>query len=358
VSPKTVVLGLTLVALTLAGPFAGMAMADHTHSNHELHCGHCHVMHATRNDGLTKYNSGAGYDHLLLAGSITETCLTCHNGSTYTDVVGAGLSTEMIPASGGQNSEFTTDPYGASGGFFCADYKTASSKFGHDLFASGPVTAIQGSWVSDGSGMTCGDCHEVHGNHNYRNLKLQPGNGGSNINITYNETGADVQIDPAKTGRNARRTDAIAFNAGNDLSNWCLDCHSDIDSSSTTKHPVNRSLSDAAGNGTVDAANWAKGVSGGGWGFGNTVDDAYGATEYGVPRVRFAQSGDTFSACTTVHADNDVMCLTCHKAHGSKYDSAQCWPYQRYSAVTPNPAYSPIDRAAACQQCHNRGVHD
>jgi hypothetical protein len=322
-------------------------------------------MHGTRDDGTTLFNGGAGYDHLLVGGSINATCLYCHDGKSYPDVVGSGVTTDMIPAlggggvAGGQNSNYTTDPYGASAGGFLADYGTARSKFGHDLYSTASLVAIQGTWPSAATGMTCGDCHEVHGNKNYRNLKLRPGGTyghGADINITENVAGADVQLDSTKTGTNQKRTDAVAFNAGNDVSNWCLDCHKDVDSSIVTKHPVDRSLAEATPTTDVDSANWLKGTSGGGWGFGATIDDAYGATEYGIPRVRFAQSGDSFSACTTVDDDNEVTCLTCHKAHGSKYDSLLCWPYSRYSSA-PTP-YSPIDRSAGCQQCHNRGIHD
>jgi hypothetical protein len=58
-----------------------------------------------------------------------------------------------------------------------------------------------------------------------------------------------------------------------------------------------------------------------------------------------------------VDEDNQVMCLTCHKAHGSKYDNMLVWPYARYSGTGVPTSYRPIDSNTACQQCHNRGVH-
>ncbi|MBM3472876.1 MAG: hypothetical protein FJX75_06380 [Armatimonadetes bacterium] len=357
-SPRSLMVSLMLVAAALVGPFAGTALAAHAHSGTSLGCSSCHVMHGQRNDGAEKFNNGDGYEHLLVAGSINETCLYCHNGkSSYPDVVASGASTDMIPVaadkntSGGQSTEYLGDPYGASAGCFLSDWTaTTNSKFEHDLALAAAAQAPQNGWTSPATGMTCGSCHEVHGNLNWRNLKLRP-NGTTDINITENEAGADVQMDTAKSGKSQKRTDAIAFNEGNDLSNWCIDCHRNLNSSITTKHPVDRSLAEAAA-ANVDRANW---TATSGWGFGTTIDPESTGTEYGIPRVRFAQTGNSFSACTTVAEANEVMCLTCHKAHGSRYDSLLVWPYVRYSSASP--PYSSIDRNAACQQCHNRGVH-
>jgi hypothetical protein len=320
-------------------------------------------MHATRNDGVPVDSANPGGNpHLLLRGTINETCLSCHDGTTLPDVVAGGASTDITPASTGLLADYVGDPYLNSGGYFLSDWATtgvaAGSKFGHDLKRNAPVTAIQGTWVSEGNGMLCTECHETHGSENYRNLKLQPGGGGTDIDLTVGTASDDdVRVNPTlnapPTGTGYKRlrfrTDNIAFNAPNEVSTWCLDCHTNIDSSTTTKHPVDRSLDDA-NPGNVDVDNWLAGLSGGGTGFGTTVE-ATQTGEYGVPRVRFGQNGADFAACSTAAGSNEVNCLTCHKAHGSSFDSGLCWPYLRYSTL----GYYPIDTGSACQQCHDRG---
>lgn len=364
-SPKLLIAVTAFVALVVAGPLAGTAVAENAHAGHDLHCTNCHVMHATRNDGVPVDPANPnGNAHLLLRGTINETCLSCHDGGSLPDVVASGKSTDTTPASTGLNADYTGDPYLNSGGYFLSDWATdgvaAGSKFGHDLKRNAPVTAIQGTWTSEGNGMLCTECHETHGNENYRNLKLQPGGGGTDIDVTVGTlAGDDVRVnptlnapppsDPPVTYKRLRfRTDNVAFNAPNDVSDWCLDCHTNIDSH-TTKHPVNRSLDDADAD-NVDKVNWLAGLSGGGTGFGTTVEATSGG-EYGVPRVRFGQGGADFTACSTAATTNEVNCLTCHKAHGSSFDSGLCWPYLRYSSLN----YYPIDAGAACQQCHDRG---
>jgi predicted CXXCH cytochrome family protein len=48
-----------------------------------------------------------------------------------------------------------------------------------------------------------------------------------------------------------------------------------------------------------------------------------------------------FATATTVAANNEVFCLSCHKAHGSDQPFSTVWNYG-----SANPA--------GCQQCHNR----
>jgi hypothetical protein len=200
--------------------------------------------------------------------------------------------------------------------------------------------------------MTCGDCHEVHGNSNWRNLKAKPGTAGTAINVVAatGDPTADVLMEgdlETEGSPNHYQTDRVRFNADNHIAAWCEGCHTSIETG--TKHRQNRSFADAAP-ANVDYANWRDG----GTGFGTAVDDGNGTGTYGVPRLRFAQSGGSWGECGTVADTNQVFCLTCHKAHGTKYDSALVWPASRIGSG--GTAYSAVDRGAACQQCHNRGV--
>ena len=71
---------------------------------------------------------------------------------------------------------------------------------------------------------------------------------------------------------------------------------------------------------------------------------------FSIDRLPFIVSGpfsgdasNNYSAATAVASNNEVFCLTCHKAHGSEYNSSMRWPYQEDGSNL------------GCQQCHNKG---
>jgi predicted CXXCH cytochrome family protein len=65
---------------------------------------------------------------------------------------------------------------------------------------------------------------------------------------------------------------------------------------------------------------------------------------FGTPRLPFIVNGaNTFDAAGIVAPDNEVFCLTCHKAHGSTYPFALRWNYGTPGSPTASDG---------CQQCH------
>jgi hypothetical protein len=355
-----------VLSATLLLTVAGLSFAGEFHIDKELNCSQCHVMHASdqhATGGAKSYNGGAGYDSLLKYGTITETCLGCHGGTSSTPgVMASGSST--APTNTGLNTlYYTEDPqYLNSSGFFqVTDWKTAANAQAHDLYTTGtPVTAVQGTWTTASiaghvPGMTCGDCHAVHGSPNWRNLRTDVG-GTTGKTVSYAESGtADVQQHAdleTDTSPRHYETKNAAFAANNGIVDWCVACHTNITTGS--KHPQNAAVSSGDSDGTTDSADWTTGT---GIGFGNTVDDAATGGDVGIPRVRFAQAGSSYVACSTPGPDNQAFCLTCHKGHGSKYSAALIWPMGSFKDSLGN-RYTPVDRSAGCRQCHPQGQVD
>lgn len=336
VTNRLVVFALSgLVAMLLM--VGGVAVAGDYHTGSGLHCTDCHIMHASK-DGTT-YNSGTGYGNLLKAASANVLCMQCHDGTDTTapDIAATGTAASPNDTLGISY----TSKYKNSAGYFQSDWSSAQSNVAHDLYATGALTAVQGTWTSGTSGITCADCHDPHGTANYRNLLLQPGTAGVDINV---RSGTEVFLReaitvPATASATATHydTSAVGFDDVNNVVSWCLGCHTNITTGASDtppkKHPQDVPVSGA------DGAHWTGGT---GAGFGTDVGDGTS----GIPRVRFAANGTDYTTTTTVATTNQVFCLTCHKAHGSKYDSTVVWPYYEGGA----------DQTSACDQCHNKGA--
>jgi len=103
------------------------------------------------------------------------------------------------------------------------------------------------------------------------------------------------------------------------------------------KHPVTETewgatvrVRDGDARHTTDSAHWVDGTGAG----------------FDVPRSRFLNNPATsYSAATSVSADNTVFCLSCHKVHGSENPDGLLWPEQG-GTVGPN----------GCDQCHNKSA--
>lgn len=346
------IIALAALALTTC------AVAGDYHKGANLLCSDCHIMHASK-DG-TDYGTGgptnpAGFGRLLKGGSVNALCLTCHDGDVEApDVVGSGTA----GSPGDTLAQSYTSPFKNSAGYFQKDYLTVASGVGHNLGGAN-VTAVQGGWAP-GRAMECTDCHDAHGTTNYRNLMSLVGDDVTNRPVLGGTSGTqDVYLREAITIPTTQAlttihydTTAVAFNttntngvANNPIANWCVGCHTNIASNSSTspmqKHPQNHAI----GSGSSDGANW---LAGNGAGFGAAVDT--GSTgDRGVPRVRFAQNGTTYATTSAVSATtNREFCLSCHKAHGSQFDSAVLWNHYGTDDA--------VDRTAGCNQCHAKGT--
>lgn len=342
-------LRLSIAATILALALASSVYAGDFHGGAQLVCSDCHVMHGSHNG--TTYNGGAGFGTLLKFGSTAGLCLSCHDGTDVTAPPVVATGTSATPTKTLKGPVAYASKFGNSAGFYQSDCTSATaagnSPYAHNL-GGGDVVAIQGTWSTaanghaPGVGMACTDCHDPHSSgNNWRNLVSNPG--GVSAPITQ---GSDVYLREAITtvGRSSATTathydtDAVAFNDPTKIVNWCVGCHTNITSNSN-KHLQNVSVSAL---GAACGTHWTTGT-----GVGFDLAGDIGDTTAGIPRVRFAQAGASYADCSAVATSNKVFCLTCHKAHGSMYDSALLWPYATSSSA---------DVTAGCNQCHNKGT--
>jgi len=294
-------------------------------------CGDCHTLHYSEIGAQpAKTEAGGPFAQLLIRATTTKLCLFCHDGSDpkAPDVLGP---VTMYGGSGDEHS---------GAGFFGNSGGTANDN-GHDLGlnkSSVPFSSLTNVTLS------CASCHDPHGTPNHRNVVTAPA-GGAGVGVVM---GTDVFREIAPGDPPSAGASITAYKESNegyraDSSRWCTECHDDLKPHlAGTARTENHHLADVAINGATyptDPAHWTGGT---GSGFGSATGDGV----EGVPRIRFQAPGAVDFASSKLPAPgNQVMCGSCHLAHGGKHKKGLVWPYA--------DSGSPVDKDSGCQQCHN-----
>lgn len=278
----------SLLAAVLCVPL----YAGEWHYGTSLICSDCHTQHNSANgEPMRTDNNPVPAPLLLRRGTPLELCLSCHDGSNPAapDVV-APVSYLPEPAGGAfpDAGGFPIDP---------------SASYAHHLNTPSPVVPPGGTQPMV---LVCTTCHDPHGNTNYRNLKTDP--------LKTNQAPATVIASQGVTANGSNPSQVyvstnITYKSG--MSAWCGKCHGSADPG--IDHPADRPL----------------------WGAVLANYSAWTATT--LPRVPVHSPTDN----TVPSQDDQVMCLSCHKAHGSTNPSATIHADGNTLAST-------------CQECHNQ----
>ncbi|HEY6097823.1 MAG TPA: cytochrome c3 family protein [Anaeromyxobacter sp.] len=307
------------------------------HTGATLICSDCHVMHASEQhalDGTMTRDvwplpwAGAPNRTLLRRPSPNELCVACHDGIPgVPDVIGADVN-QLPERSAGELAGLGVP-----------------NPRGHTL-AAGDPDGLCNRCHAGGSMATatvaCIDCHGPHGNGFFRNLQWASAPGQEPEIRAFTRPGAQGLLRYAAD--NVRYpAPSSSGSAWREVTNVCIDCHHafmDDAGAAFTKpggmahwgrHPgtnsewgARRPIDAPGANTTPD--NWVSGTVG-----------------FGVPRLKFVVEGAAdFDAAGLVATNNQVFCLTCHRAHGSSNPFALRWDY---GSTSPT-------RSAGCLQCH------
>lgn len=292
-------------------------------------CNDCHTLHYSEGGQRpAEVEPGGPFEEILIRATTNKLCLFCHDGSdpNAPDVV------DFVTMYNGSGDEHS------GAGLFANSGGIVNPK-GHDLGVN--TITVPFSSLTNVT-LTCASCHDPHGTANYRNVLTAPV-GGVGVPV---EMAKDVfrdvpPSDPPSAGASihAYKESNEGYKAG--TSRWCAECHDQLkpavnNPQNRVHHLANVPLNSGV---TTDPVNWVGGI---GSGFGTVTGDAI----EGVPRLRFQVSGATdFTSSKLVDSSNEVMCGSCHLAHGGKYIKGLVWPY--LEPVTP------VDANSGCQQCHN-----
>ena len=345
--------GLLLAAAVMVAaitPAVGQAAAPSIplpyHNGGTLLCYDCHAMHYSQQhdvsgaagEGIPSLGGGPT-GKLLRRATSTQLCLACHDGQVGIPDVMKGDTNGL-----GDNR---------AAGFFSEDPGTSTYR-GHNLATTDSISPCDRCHNMHGGGppatgaLRCIECHNPHGNGAYRNIQRRahssPPNQPKAIALSdatglnkYDQRNIGYSAPPG--GDNTWR-EVTYLCSGNALGG----CHggfastaSGLNTGNTSpfhRHPGTNSQEsvyfplDRTGAHT-DPAHWVTGTGNG----------------FSIARVSFVVRGATnYSQAIVVAENNEVFCLSCHKAHGSGNAFSLRWDY----------GGPPGTSQAGCNQCHNK----
>ncbi|MFP3983346.1 MAG: hypothetical protein ACLFV2_06615 [Desulfurivibrionaceae bacterium] len=326
-----VVAGAGILTLGLTGS----ALAFH--GGGVAHCDGCHSMHNSASNAA----NDAGSDFLMKGSDPSSTCLNCHEGS-------GGYH---IASSDGSNVNQGGDFYWMKTSYqYDTGHSTpwsTESRHGHNVVASDfGFTADANNTEAPGgtfpaSTLGCDSCHDPHGQ---VDGGTEAGTEPISVSGSYGENATEGTIagNFRLLGDSSYITtlQSYSFNAdapvavsandwgssygyetdyGDGMSAWCGNCHGDyLGGTGTEKHPSGTML-----NSTYRDRYNSYVASGD---YTGSVEDGYDSL---VPIERGTEDKSSLNATSTTGAESgaQVMCGTCHRAHGSAFDYAGRWDF-------------------------------
>ncbi len=349
----SIVLAAALVTFGTGGP------AFAFHSGGVAECMGCHALHNAKSASS-----------LLVGTDVSSTCLTCHHsaiaGNEYVSTDESAMPAGTPPGNrtpggdfGWLKKTYTWNPGDGA--------KTeAGDRHGHNIvsidfsYAADTTNLIAPGGTMDATQLSCNSCHDQHGklrrlsggtfatsgapiigsgSYNtspdpvagqavgaYRLLRggttaaSEAGSGG----VTFAAGVVFNAVAPSTFNRSEAVTPTrVAYGAGN--STWCAACHPDMHSATSSKmtHPVNQGLGP-----TVTANYNAYKGSGDATGtqassYDSIVPFQTGNTsDYAVLKPLAVNDG---SVSTGPETSDRVMCLSCHRAHATGWESLLRW---------------------------------
>lgn len=320
ISKRTLVVAAAVVGAAWLMPASAMAAVSGA-------CANCHTMHNSQHGEAINADLATVNDKLLKGAG----CAGCHTGGSNDATTGVlDTADPMKPPQVSDSTNFL------AGGYFAgatdtehhnvADLYALDSNFTDDINAPGGTFTLD-----DGNGdpaLTCDTCHGASGHHS---------GGGEYRLLSYGST--DVVLDGADSGNFGVLDKAVSGYESTSMNAFCAECHGGFhgtdqyDAAAGTpwlRHPTDWSLTEAdAGSTSTDyTANYGDGT------------DVVGA---GTLAAAIPLGDDGTNA-------DDLMCISCHRPHGSANDDMLRFAYNNGDAG--DNVAGDATESFGCETCH------
>lgn len=383
--------GAVFILMLVAAPLAAAA-SEVFHSGGVAECEGCHTMHNSLNS-QTMNGTTTANPYLLMGADPSSTCLICHHTTSITPNAYKVSSPANALTSGGKPAPSQLGPAGDFGwsarhSIVAKDYNyTQDTKLAY---------APGGTYPRDK--LSCISCHDPHGR--YRHLagsneqvstgapiresgsygaepdgasavgayRLLAGAGYQPASLTGNYAFASkgpMAVSPLEYNRSEAESDTrVAYGAG--MSEWCSNCHASMHNDESVapgsfRHPAGNNAKLSA----TLIANYKR------YDFRTGSVNADGATAYSslVPyemgsEVRSDLRAATLSTAGPSTGQENVSCLSCHRAHASGFPALGRWNFGTDMVWDGYPApqafygrpqsYFAIAQRSLCNKCHVR----
>jgi cytochrome c553 len=357
------------------------ATASAFHSGGVAECGGCHSMHSPAADG----------SFLLQGNDLSSTCLNCHEGSAgsyHISTAEASLGAGQAPLQKTPGGDFgwlkKTYTFTVRGTVNTEEGET----HGHNIVAADFGYVASTHTVSPGgsyptSQLSCASCHDPHGKRRRLDTGAIASSGAPIVRSgSYNTsaapaageavgvyrllqgssiTNADFNGNPAAVVPSTyNRTEATtqtrtaygnASGGGHvQWGTWCATCHGDMHSSGNYVHPVDESL------GSTVAGVYQT--------YKKTGDLTGSAATSYLSLTPFITNSSDYTALAALALNDDsdlngpgqndqVSCLSCHRAHASGWEYSLRWNMEG-EFITYNGAWPGTDNGAPVQFARGR----
>ncbi len=335
---------IVVASLTL-----GWAPVQAFHDGGVAYCAGCHTMHVSQNGGPGYHGTPGGNPDLLMYGNATDTCVRCH-------YFRGQISNGQGQGPGGDfywlTRTFTwTTPGGTTG-------SSPGHTHGHNVacnvfnIPADPVLqqAPGGEFLSNELG--CTSCHDPHGNRNFRMLydsQLGPRYvGDTRFAFTADAPLARGNAGTTLVGGGANETDARHTVYKSGFSEWCANCHPSMFETAGGQymHPAGVGLTPTIAdryNGYVSTDDPDGGIQ---------AASYMGLVPFEAVDVDLS-SVDPANSTSGPAAGDQVMCLSCHRAHASPFADAGRWDFAAtFLVADSHPRIG--DGGASAQDIANR----
>jgi len=321
---RVILPGIAALAAVLTLGLAGTATAFH--DGGVAHCDGCHSMHNSPENPVT----GTPNNTLLMGTDASSTCLNCHAGSGSEHI----LSTDASNWSPGGDFFWLTQSYTNTngGGSVTSDpdnmgHNVVAADFGLLVDATN-AAAPGGTYPSTSLG--CASCHNPHG-------QVAGGTAGGALPISVSGSYGGVPVAGTIAGNyrllgdtNGLATAPIAATAGfgetdtshpaygANMGEWCASCHGDY-INDNHKHP--------SGNGEFvngQAAVYNSYVATGDF-TGSQATSFTALVQFEHQETDKTVLAAAVTSTAGPDSSNNVMCLTCHRAHASAFNNITRW---------------------------------